>query len=49
VPSGVVSMVFEEDMIPQIERAIASFREKVAFEEGRGGVQFQKSIPLETR
>jgi hypothetical protein len=48
VPSGVVSMLFEEDMIPQLERAIAGFREKVLFEEGRtGSVQFQKSIPLE--
>jgi hypothetical protein len=50
VPSGIVSMVFEEDQIPQLERVIAQWRERVTFEEGRGGsVQFQKSIPLESR
>jgi hypothetical protein len=50
VPSNVVSMVFEEDQIPQLERAIAQYRERVTFEEGRSTTSsFQKSIPLEIR
>ena len=46
-PSNVVSMIFEEHQIPQLERAIAQWRERVRFEEGRNS-PFPKSIPLET-
>ena len=48
VPSNVVSMIFDEDQIPQLERAIAEWRAKVNYEEGRGS-PFQRSIPLEIR
>lgn len=49
VPSNIVSMVFEEDQIPQLERAIAQYRERVRWEEARAdnASERQKSIPLE--
>ena len=50
VPSAIVSMVFDEDQVRQLERVLAQFREKVTFEEGRSTTSsFQKSIPLEIR
>lgn len=48
VPSGLVSMTFEAQHVPQLERAIARFREHITFEEGRETARV-KSIPLETR
>lgn len=48
VPSGIVGMVFEEHHIPQLERAIAQYRERVRFEEAMPGQESEraKSIPL---
>lgn len=50
VPSNIVSMVFEEHQIGQLERVIVQYRERVRFEEARpDALRHQKSIPLEAR
>lgn len=48
VPSGIVGMKFGRDQVDQLERAIARYRERVAFEDGRSGeIRNPRFIPLE--